>query len=298
MIRASLAAAAALVGVAHAEVMDSTAKYPEGPLWHGAALYVAEMGADTVYAHARGRKAVFWTDAGCGPTSIAPYDEGFLVLCHMAREVVSVSTQGAEKRRWRVDDKGVRLRNPNDAYADGRGGVFFSDPGVFSIETRPHGALMHLSASGVLRSVVAGLHYPNGVYVDEQEGALYVGEHLRRRVLRYRIAADGSLGEMEVFADLNRLTRKRGTYPEAGPDGLERGPDGDLYVCLYGEGRVLRLSRSGKIVASIALPTPYLTNIAFGPDGAAYLTGAYDNLTRPFPGAVMRLSPAQVTGRR
>lgn len=298
MIRASLIAFAALLGVAHAEVIDADAKYPEGPLWHGDKLYVAEMGADAVFTHTHGRKAVFWRNAGCGPTALAPYGEGFLVLCHLGRAVVAVDAAGVEQRRWRADEKGVRLRDPNDASSDGRGGVYFSDPGVFAIDTRPHGAVMHLGADGALRRVADDLHYPNGVFFDRSDNALYVDEHMRRRILRFPVLPDGALGAPEVFADINALTQKVGAYAEAGPDGIERGPDGDLYICLYGEGRILRLSPKGVLVASIRVPTPYLTNITFGPDGAAYLTGAYDNLNAPYPGAVMRLSPAALAPRR
>jgi len=298
MTRASIVALAALCGVAHAEVIDATAKYPEGPLWQGDKLYVAEMAADTVFVHQQGRKRVFWRDEGCGPTSLAPYGDGVLVLCHLGRAVVAVDLFGAERRRWRTDNAGLGLLDPNDSFADGRGGVYFSDPGVFSLDTRPHGAVMHLSADGVLRRVAGNLHYPNGVFVDRRESALYVSEHLRRRVLRYPIVADGSLGPQEVFSDISALTAKVGTYPEAGPDGLERGPDGDLYVCLYGEGRVLRISPRGALVASITVPTPYLTNIAFGSDGAAYLTGSYNNTEPPYPGAVLRLLPTALAPRR
>lgn len=298
MIRASLVAWVALVGVARAEIVDPTARYPEGPLWSEGALYVAEMGADAVFEHRAGVKKPFWRSNGCGPTALARYGEGFVVLCHLDRSVVAVNKNGLEQRRWRTDDAGRRLRNPNDVTGDGNGGVFFSDPGVFSIDTRPHGAIMHLTAQGELREVAGPLHYPNGVFFDVAERKLYVSEHLRRRVLRYAVAGDGSLSDGQSFADLNVVTRRVGAYPEAGPDGLERGPDGDLYVCMYGEGRVLRLSRRGEVTRDYVAPTPYLTNIAFGPDGAAYLTGAFDNQTRPFPGAVMRLSLSALSARR
>jgi gluconolactonase len=302
MMRASVFAVFAVMllvcGVARAEVIDRRASYPEGPLWRGGKLYVAEMGADAVFVHERDAKRTFWRDAGCGPTSIAPYGEGVLVLCHLGRAIVAVGNTGVEIRRWRADDHGIRLRNPNDSFADGRGGVYFSDPGAFSIDTRPHGAVLYLGADGSLRRVAENLHYPNGVFVDLKEHALYVDEHMRRRVLKYPIIEGGALGAQGVFADLDALTARVGDYREAGPDGLERGPDGDLYVCLYGEGRVLRLSPQGALVASIAVATPYLTNIAFGPDGSAYLTGSFDNLTPPYPGQVMRLPPSALSGWR
>jgi sugar lactone lactonase YvrE len=38
------------------------------------------------------------------------------------------------------------------------------------------------------------------------------------------------------------------------------------------------------------VPTPYVTNVAFGPSGAdtLYITGAFDQWKPPFPGAEYR----------
>jgi gluconolactonase len=283
--------ALALSGVAHAEVVDARALYPEGALWRDGAIHYTEMGADQVARVAHGRKQVVWSERGCGPTSLAPYGGGLLVLCHISAQLVALDAKSAVVRRWLRDDAGLRLQDPNDSSADARGGVYFSDPGLFSVDARTSGAVLYLAPDGRLRRVASNLRYPNGVFVDRTENMLYVDEHLTRRVLRYPILADGGLGEMQVFADLNRIVGRINDYAEAGPDGLERGPDGDLYVCLYGEGRILRLTREGRLAAAIPVPTPFLTNIAFAPDGSAYVTGSYENARPPLRGAVIRLAP-------
>ncbi len=290
-MRASLVAALCLIGVAHAEVIDPVASYPEGALWRDGKIFYTEMGTDQVAFASGGAKHVYWRERGCGPTSLAPYGEGLLVLCHRGAELVALDASGAVKRRWEKDDTGTLLQDPNDSSADGRGGVYVSDPGVFSMDARVTGAVVYLAPDGALKRVAQNLRYPNGVFVDRAENALYVDEHMSRRVLRYPIQPDGTLGPVRVFADLNLLTRRVGDYREAGPDGLERGPNGDLYVCLYGEGRIVRLSPDGRLVASIPVATPYLTNIAFAPDGSAYVTGAFENMAPPLRGQVARLAP-------
>jgi gluconolactonase len=267
------------------------ALYPEGPLWQGERLYFAEMHADRVMVVAPAGTSAFFVQKGCGPTAIAPYGAGFLVLCHLGARVVAVDAAGRELRRWSHDEAGTALTDPNDASADGQGGVYFSDPGPFNRESRPQGSVMHLSASGVLRRVAGPLWYPNGVHVAGE--VLYVSEHLGGRVLRYAIEAPGRLGEARTFFDLARVprpSRYRSPYALAGPDGLEFGPDGNLYVAIYGEGRLLCLSPDGRLLGTTDMPARYLTNIAFGAPGVA-VTGAFDNRTRRSPGEV-RILPA------
>lgn len=282
----------ALCGAAAAAtvVIDASAAYPEGPLATPAGALVAEMGADRVSLYARdGTKRTFVEEPGCGPTSVAPYEGGYLVLCHLAGAVVVYGPDGALSRRFEG------LGNPNDSFADGRGGVYFSSPGLFSKRTRPAGRVMYLSSTGDITTVADQLWYPNGVYVDQTARALYVSEHLARRILRYDIAADGQLGAMTVFADIDAIDPPLNfpAYREAGPDGLERAPNGDLVVAIYGEGRLLQIRPDGKLRRVIAAPAQYVTNIAFEADGGAVVTAPKDNLNPPFPGVVARL-PAQV----
>ena len=45
-----------------------------------------------------------------------------------------------------------------------------------------------------------------------------------------------------------------------------------------------------ELVRTIAVPTPYVTNIAFGAgdSGPLFITGAFEQWKPPFPGAVYR----------
>lgn len=276
------------------------ASYPEGPLYRGSTLYYAEMGADVVTIVEDGEPRPFFSQAGCGPTAIAPYGDGYLVLCHRGRRVVSVTPDGEEVRRWTADANGTELLDPNDVSADGNGGVYFSDPGRFSRNSDPEGRVMHLTADGRLDIVADSLWYPNGVYVDRQRDRLLVSEHMRGRVLSFAIRPDGSLDAPTTvarLADAERSSRYDTPYAETGPDGLEIGPNDELFVAVYGEGRVVRFALDGAYRGEIEIPARYATNIAFAPSGAAVTTGSFNNIDPPLPGEVRFHTVDALTGR-
>ena len=112
------------------------AAYPEGPLWIGERLFYAEMPLDRVVEWKAGQKVgerrTFWSEPGCGPTAIASYrSSGFIVLCHLGGKLVHLDANARKVGEFRASTAGEALRNPNDCHGDGRGGVFFTDAGIF-----------------------------------------------------------------------------------------------------------------------------------------------------------------------
>ncbi len=279
---------------ARVEQAPVSLSYPEGPLIVGDALRIAEMGADRVSALPLARPwkepagSDAWRIPGCGPTAVAAYGEGFVALCHLAGDLAVLNPQGQLLRRI-ANSGGVALRNPNDGASDLRGGAYFSDPGDFYRPAQPVGRVVWLDPQGLLHVVASGLNYPNGVFVTEEQGRrfAYVSEHFSRRVLRFPITADGALGAATVWAEIpEQPPLARFAYDQAGPDGLERAPDGSWYVAVYGEGRVLRLSAEGRVMGQLDVPFQYVTNVATTPEGL-FVVGPYIHDEPPFRGGAL-----------
>jgi len=268
------------------KMKDPDAAYPEGPLFWKNTLYYGEMGADRVsFFTEQGEKRTFWQEEGCGPTALAPYRTGLLVLCHLSDEIVAVSEKGIAMQRWHSDRQGQKLLNPNDASADDQGGVYFTASGHFHAQAPRQGAVLYLDASGTLERLLTGLHYSNGLSVHG--GQLYLSEHLGRRLLRFPILSPGTLGPATLLADFRQFPKGRFGYALAGPDGIEALPDGRFLVPEYGEGRFFVFNGNGA-VTSFEAPFPFITNAAYHPQSQKiYLVGAYDNQTPPYPGAVV-----------
>lgn len=274
-----------------AEVSARTwkAHYPEGPLWEAGVLYYAEMFLDRIMRIEGETATVLWQQPGCGPTSIAPYGAGELViLCHRAGRLVRIDRQGLERGRIESDGAGAGFLDPNDSIADGRGGIYFTISGIFAVDAPSEGTVHHLSPEGIVTRLAAGLRYANGVILDGKRKRLLVSEHLARRVLSFPVHEDGRLGLASPFAVLDALAPPvEDASPLAGPDGLELDEQGNLYICEYGAGRVLVVGPDGRLRTIIPWSQPFITNIALAfPGRKAFLTGSSTNLRPPFPGLV------------
>lgn len=289
-LRLMPALAAFLAATPDARAEPLKAFYPEGPIVAGDRVLFAEMHMDRVIAWDAEGAETFYESAGCGPTAIAPYGEGYVVLCHLTDEVHLVSEEGELTARLSEDLQGRGFVNPNDATADGKGGVYFTASGVFNRRAPAEGAVLYLDAEGIIHRLAHGLHYANGVHFDQDRGLLFVSEHLGGRIVSYRAVEPGRLGAPAVFATLApEDVQGRDGYPLTGPDGLETDQAGNLYAAIYGAGALLVISPDGEILHRLETPEPLVTNVAIsGRD--LIITGSQSSSAKPFPGAVRKIA--------
>lgn len=103
----------------------------------------------------------------------------------------------------------------------------------------PEGYILRIDASGVHR-VAEGLHLTNEVKISPDRRYLYAAESLGRRILRFPIREDGSLGDREVVgpADLGH-----GAFP----DGFSFDHEGRIWVTLITRNALAYIDRDGKL---------------------------------------------------
>jgi sugar lactone lactonase YvrE len=278
------------------EVIDAKAAYPEGPLWVDGNLLYVEYAGPGIKAWNGKTISTYWSQAHCGPSGLIAYGEHhLLVACYDSNSLVELDAAGHELRTIARDSRGKPFVGPNDFASDGKGGIYFSASGVYDLQAPITGAVLHLSADGkTLVEVADTIDYSNGLTLDRDGTHLLVAEGLAGRILSFPILADGALGPRSVWARLQDLappTPHEDAYN--GPDGFKLGPDGNYYIAQNGSGRVLVVDARKKLVRSITVPTPYVTNMNFGADGAAtvYITGVFQQFKAPYPGAVYRWTP-------
>jgi gluconolactonase len=275
--------------------IDPAAHYPEGPLWREGKLFYVEYAQSNIKTWDGHRATVWWHKDHCGANALIPFGDHLLVACYDDNALVELDGEGKLARLIRADSSGKPFIGPNDFAADGHGGIYFSASGVYDIKAPITGTVLHMTADGHTVTEVANtIHYSNGLTLSRDRQHLLVAEMLAGRVLSFPIVADGTLGPRTVWARLQDLappTPNEDAYN--GPDGFKLGPDGNYYIAQNGSGRVLVVDENRKLVRMIEVPTPYVTNIAFGPSGAdtVFVTGAFDQWKPPFPGAVYRWRP-------
>ena len=112
---------------------------------------------------------------------------------------------------------------------------------------------------GTLRLLSTELTGPNGIAFSPDESYLYVSnwDEKKKVILRYEVAADGSLKNGRVFFDMT-------AYPgEDALDGLKVDQLGNLYSS--GPGGLWILSPEGKHLGTIVAPK-HVHNMAWGDD--------------------------------
>ena len=167
---------------------------------------------------------------------------------------------------------GLRL---NDMAVDPRGGLWVG---------AMHGGL--LAGTGAVyyaadigqapRQVAAGLGVPNGMAFSASGDTLYLVDTLARTLLAYRVdSAAATLSEPVIVSDFLNIPGK--------PDGMTTGPDGSLWIAMWGGGCVVQLAPDGALLQQLRVPAPHVSSLCFGPDGTLFASTSR-----------MRLGPRQL----
>jgi len=265
------------------KVIDGNAKFPEGPFVENGILYYAQYGAGEIDKWDGKTRTVLWSKEGSGSNAVQRFGDGFIIAGYDNGTIVLTDADGKTKTVIDKDDEGQPLQGPNDIALDGKGGAYVSLSGPW--ETDPIvGKVVHVTPDGKAQVVAKDIHYANGLVLSKDGKTLYVNESEANRVIKFAVAADGTLSDRRLFLRLYEL----GEPPSAYPDGIKLGPDGNLYIGEYSAGRILVVDpATKKLVKAIDVPSAAAPNMAFSADGKTmYVTAVDDKSGAPWPGKV------------
>jgi len=232
--------------------------FPEGPRWRDGRLWFSDMHAHEVVAMTPdgARETVY--SAG-GPVSGLGWlpDGRMLVVSMEDRRLLRIEPDGTAGTH--ADLAGVATGNCNDMVVDKAGRAYVGNfgEGYPGGEIKPT-RMARADPDGRVVAAADELVFPNGTVITPDGKTLVVGETFAARMTAYDVAADGSLSNRRVWAQLPQ---------GAVPDGCCLDAEGAIWVASPTTNDVIRLAEGGKVIERIAAEQGVYACMLGGADG-------------------------------
>jgi len=143
-----------------------------------------------------------------------------------------------------ADLGGVSQQPWNDIVVDGRGNAYVDNIGFkFGVAEFAPGIVALVTPDGSARQVADGVAFPNGLVVTPDNTTLILAESYAARLTAFDIAADGSLANRRVWADLG----------DGAPDGICLDAEGAIWYADVPNKRCVRVREGGRVLQTVQL---------------------------------------------
>ena len=225
--------------------------FPEGPRWRDGKLWFSDMrGLQVMTVDLDGRSEVV-AHVPNMPSGLGWLPDGRLVIVSMHDRQLLVP--GPEGLTTWADLSEVATGECNDMVIDAGGRAYVGNFGAMAGDVRLPASIA-LVENGSARIVADDLMFPNGTVITPDGRTLIVAETLAARLTAFDIAADGSLANRRVFAELGAAT----------PDGICLDAEGAVWVSSFFTGEFLRVKEGGEILQRVPTPGKFATACMLG----------------------------------
>ena len=276
-------------------IFDARNAVGESPLWHAGeqALYWVDIPAKALHRWTDGQGVQTWHGSemiGCIAMSA-----GIGFIAAMESGLFYAQLRAGEKLE---EIKIASIMHPSEGmrFNDGRcdmQGRFLAGTMLMNMATsRQEGCVVSYEKDSELRTLIEGLHTPNGMAFSPDGRTMYLSDSHPKSQLIWAFdydTASGTPSNRRIFADMNPLPGR--------PDGAAVDTDGCYWICGNDAGLIHRFTPQGKLDQSYAVPVKKPAMCAFG--GAdmktLYVTSIRpDNIDltdQPLAGGVFALRP-------
>jgi sugar lactone lactonase YvrE len=233
----------------------------ESPRWHDGRLWFSHWGIDEIVAvDLEGNSEVMGPGGGGSGWATNWLPDGRMLIT--GGQLIRVEADGS-----RVPHALLGHISPygwSEITVDGRGNIYvdainfdFAEFNDILTSGKATGKIALVSPEGDAREVAEDLAFPNGMVVTPDNATLIVAESFARRLTAFDIAADGSLSNRRLWADVTG-------------DGICSDAEGAVWCSDVGpdEGAVcLRVREGGEVLDRIELDRPCYACMLGGEDG-------------------------------
>ena len=191
--------------------------------------------------------SVVMSEKHMSPGGIAIHKDGRIFvaainLVERTGDIAAVKPDGTDRQTIVPFEAGYM---PNDLVFDRDGGLYFTD--FRGTSTDPKGGVYYLSPDlRTITPVLSHLAMANGVALSASEKVLWAtesGRNLLHRVELLNATTIAPVGSTIPYHFIGPL-----------PDSMRVDSDGNVYVAMYGQGRVLAFNRNGIPIGEVLLP--------------------------------------------
>lgn len=233
----------------------------ESPRWHDGRLWFSSWGSDEIVAvDLDGTAEVMGRGGGGSGWATNWLPDGRMLVT--GAELFRVEPDGSRARH--ADLSHISPHGWSEITVDGRGNAYvdainfdFADFNDVIGSGAAPGKIALVTPEGDAREVADGLAFPNGMVVTPDNATLIVAESFARRLTAFEIAADGTLSNRRVWADVTG-------------DGICIDAEGAVWCSDVGPdegGVVLRVREGGEVLDRIELDRPCYACMLGGEDG-------------------------------
>ncbi|MTD52549.1 SMP-30/gluconolactonase/LRE family protein [Amycolatopsis pithecellobii] len=190
--------------------------------------------------------------------------QGRLIWCeHAGRRVCRRESDGSTTV-VAGSYRGLRLNRPNDVVTDADGGIWFTDPFTFGVQSEVDLAGVYRVAPDLssINLVLRDFAMPNGLVFSLDETVLFVNDTARMHIRAFEIDRWAAAGGRPDLATDRVVVTMRGDAPGA-PDGMKVDAAGRLWCT--GPGGIWVIDpESGSHLGTVLVPGHSVTNFTFG----------------------------------
>ncbi|RVA83711.1 SMP-30/gluconolactonase/LRE family protein, partial [Mesorhizobium sp. M7A.F.Ca.US.006.04.2.1] len=227
-----------------AHLVTAGLAFGESPRWHDGRLWLCNWGTGEIIAvDADGNREVMLTVPAVLPYSIDWLPDGRLLVIS-GREGLLLRQEADGSLVTRADLRDLSKSPWNEIVVDGRGNTYVNGggPAPASGEHFSPGTIVLITPDGAVRQVAENIAFANGMAVSPDNKTLIVAESHANRLTAFDIAADGSLANRRVWADLDGY-----------PDGICLDAEGAAWYADVPNKRCVRVREGGEVLQTVTV---------------------------------------------